>query len=349
MTGLLRPSAGARRLVAWLAAKRPKSLLILTHDHPDPDALASAWALALVAHRVGRTRARIAYGGIVGRRENLTMLESLEVPAYPLKAGDLDAPAIALVDTQPPFRNNRFPFPKRTTPDIVVDHHPRSPDTRARLAVIDTTVGATTTLMAEAMVAAGAPVSRRLATAIVYGIGSETQNLGVETSPRDAAAYTAFLPKASLSALWRIAHPRHPASFFATLSRGIRGAFTWRDVIGVHLRELSTPDRVAHMADFLLTHEGMRWSIVTGRFDGRLHISLRTMSEAVHAGRLLRQLVGGGHRAGGHRMMAGGSVEVGRGAPERVWRRAEDRVVADFLRQRGAADRARPEHPFRET
>ncbi|MBI3297813.1 MAG: DHH family phosphoesterase [Elusimicrobia bacterium] len=348
MTPLLRPSSAARRLVAWLAETAPKRLLILTHDHPDPDALASAWALSLVAQKVARTRVRIAYGGIVGRRENRTMLESLEVPAYPLRPGDLDDGAVALVDTQPPFRNNRFPFPKRRRPDIVVDHHPKSPDTVARLTIIDTTVGATTTLLAEALLAAGVKVPRRLATAIVYGIGSETQNLGRETSPRDAAAYTTFLPKADLNVLWRISNPRRPASFFSHLARGIRGAFVWRDVIGVHLRELPTPDRVAQMADFLLTHERMRWSVVTGRYDGRLHVSLRTSSETTHAGRTLKALLGGGHRAGGHRMIAGGSLEVGHGVPERVWRRAEDGVARAFLRTRGAAAGARPEHPFRE-
>lgn len=344
----LRASSSARRLVAWLAAKAPKRMLVLTHDHPDPDALASAWALSLVAHKVAGTRVRIRYGGIVGRRENRTMLEKLDVPAYPLKAGDLDFGAVALVDTQPPFRNNRFPFPKRRVPDVVIDHHPRSPDTRAHLALIDTSVGATTTILAEALLLAGVRMTGRLATALVYGIGSETQNLGRETSPRDASAYTSVLPKANLNFLWRITNPRRPASFFANLARGIRGTFAWRDIIGVHLRELPTPDRVAQMADFLLTHEGMRWSIVTGRYDGRLHVSLRTTSETVHAGRVLRGVLGGSHRAGGHRMIAGGSLEVGRNASERLWRRAEETVVKSFLRTRGAPPRARPEHPFRE-
>ncbi|MBI5597306.1 MAG: DHH family phosphoesterase [Elusimicrobia bacterium] len=348
MTARVRASAAARRLVAWLAAKAPKRMTVLTHDHPDPDALASAWALALVAHKTAGTKVRIRYGGIVGRRENRTMLEKLDVPAYPLKAGDLDAGLVALVDTQPPFRNNRFPFPKRRRPDIVIDHHPRSPDTQARLAIIDTSAGATTTILAEALVAAGVRVTGRLATAIVYGIGSETQNLGRETSPRDAAAYTSFLPKANLNFLWRITNPRRPASFFSNLARGIRGTFTWKDVIGVHLRELPTPDRVAQMADFLLTHEGMRWSIVTGRYAGRLHVSLRTTSENTHAGRVLRGVLGGGNRAGGHRMIAGGSLEVGQGAPERLWRRAEEAVAKAFLRTRGAARAARPENPFRE-
>ena len=83
---------------------------------------------------------------------------------------------VALVDTQPPFRNNRFP--PRRKPDLIIDHHPRHPDTTADLALIDETVGATTTVLSEALLIAGVKVPRHLATAIVYGIGSETQNLG---------------------------------------------------------------------------------------------------------------------------------------------------------------------------
>lgn len=320
-------------------------MLIATHDHPDPDALASAWALAYLAQSVFRIRSRIAFGGMVGRRENRLMIESLGIPAYPLKRGDLDAKTVVLIDTQPPFRNNRFSIQRRW--DLIIDHHPKHAKTRSELLLIDEGVGATTTMLAEALLEAKAKAPNRLATAIVYGIGSETQNLGREASPRDRAAYLAFVPKANMKALWRIANPPRPASFFQTLSRAITNAFVRKRIIGVHLREVFSPDRVAQMADFLLTHEGMLWSVVTGRYAGKLHISLRTTNASEDAGRLLRRLLGGGNRGGGHRMIAGGSVKIGRGAPEAKWRRAEERVVADFLQSRGTPDPELASFPFR--
>ena len=345
----MKPSYHARKLLRELARRGKKigPLLILTHDHPDPDSMASAWALAHLAKHLCRARTRIAYGGIIGRLENRMMAESLALPAYPLRPGELsDWEHVALVDTQPPFKNNRFPS-RRRRPDIIIDHHPRHAKTEADLALIVEGVGATSTILAEALVAAGIPVPTRLATALVYGIGSETQNLGREAGPRDVKAYQTFWPKANMKALWRISYPRRPAAFFAVLARGIRNAFTCRQVIGVHLGPLSTPDRVAQIADILLTHEKMRWSLVSGRYLGKLHVSLRTTDTGGEAGRLLRSLLGQG-RGGGHGMIAGGSIEVGADATEVRWREAEDKFVAQFLESQGIKEGGPRNYPFRE-
>jgi nanoRNase/pAp phosphatase (c-di-AMP/oligoRNAs hydrolase) len=139
----VKPGFHARRLVKLLKEKgRSLSpLTILTHDHPDPDALASAWALSLLAQGLGKIRSRIVYGGAIGRAENRMMAERLIVPARPLRKGELaGVPHLALIDTQPPFKNNRCP--PRRIPDLIVDHHPRHADTQADLVLIDEAVGA---------------------------------------------------------------------------------------------------------------------------------------------------------------------------------------------------------------
>lgn len=340
----------ARKLLRELErrGKKLSPLLILTHDHPDPDSLASAWALAHLAQHVAKIRARIVYGGIIGRKENRMMAERLMIPASPLRKGELDGyEHVALVDTQPPFRNNRFP--PRRKPDLIIDHHPRHPETGADLILIDETVGATTTMLSESLLLAGVKVSTRLATAIVYGIGSETQNLGREATARDMAAYRAFWPKANMKTLWSISYPKRSAQFFSDLARGTRNAFSARGVLITHLGAITTPDRVAQIADFLLTYEKARWTVVTGRYAGRLHISLRTSDAMGGAGRLLKKILGGGNRGGGHGMIAGGNLEVGLDASEERWREAEETVAAGFLESQGLdsspADRV---YPFRD-
>ncbi len=328
----MKPGFHARRLVKFLREKGKSlsPLTILTHDHPDPDSLASAWALAHLAQHLGKIRSRIVYGGLIGRAENRMMAERLLVPARPLRKGELaGVPHLALVDTQPPFKNNRCP--PRRIPDLIVDHHPRHADTQADLALIDEKVGATTTILVEALVEAGLRVPGRLATGIVYGIGSETQNLGREATSRDMNAYQFFWPKAHMKTLWRISYPQRSEEFFATLARGIRDAFIVGRAVGVHLGAVVSPDSVAQTADFLMTLEKTRWSIVTARYGGRLHVSLRSNDAGAGAGRLLKRLLGGGNRGGGHGMIAGGSLELGADASESSWREAEDKVASDFL------------------
>ncbi|MBI5883326.1 MAG: DHH family phosphoesterase [Elusimicrobia bacterium] len=345
----MKGSFQSRKLVRELQkrGRSLKSLLIMTHDHPDPDSLAGAWALAHLVRHYCRARTRIVYGGMIGRKENRMMAEQLGIPAFPVKAGELsDWPKIALVDTQPPFKNNRFPS-RRRRPEFIVDHHPRHSNTVAECAIIDESAGATTTIIGEALLSSGIVVSRKIATAMVYGIGSETQNLGREATARDMKVYQAFWLKANMRELWRIAYPKRPADFFAILARGIRHAFTAKNVIGVHLGTLTTPDRVAQIADTLLTHEKMRWSIVTGRYGGRLHVSLRTNDPDAEAGRLLRRLLGHG-KGGGHQMIAGGVVDLGPEASEFDWRQAEEKVISEFLETQGLKDAAARIYPFRE-
>ena len=118
------PAPGAPHELLHFLAQRGRELsplLILTHNHPDPDAIASAVALAFLAERLHGVKSRIAYGGIVGRVENQAMVRVLRLPVHPLRDGDLKRYAhVALVDTQPPFQNN--PFPRNKRPTLVVDH-----------------------------------------------------------------------------------------------------------------------------------------------------------------------------------------------------------------------------------
>jgi len=116
--------------------------------------------------------------------------------------------------------------------------------------------------------------------------------------------------------------------------------------VGAHLGEVQTPDSVAQTADFLLTLEKMQWSIVTARYQGRLHVSLRANDPGAGAGRLLKRLLGGGNRGGGHGMIAGGSLELGGQASESDWRAVEDKTVADFLASQGL-DPLERRWPFR--
>src|SRR5262245_38394194 len=103
------PSRSA--LAGFLAAiDRPGPLVILPHDNPDPDALASAAALKYRAATLGEKEARIVLGGIVGRAENRAMLTYLNITLVPVSEVPFNGDtAVALVDTQPGRPNNSLP------------------------------------------------------------------------------------------------------------------------------------------------------------------------------------------------------------------------------------------------
>jgi len=278
----------------FLTNRRDKisSLLILTHDHPDPDSMASAYALQYLAAEKHQIRSRIVYGGEIGRMENQTMKRELKIPIRKLRTRDLEGDAsIALVDTQPPFNNNRFPAKRKA--EIVIDHHPLHKKTNAELIIVREKYGATSTILVKSLLEAGLRIPRPLATALVYAISSETQNLGREASAEDIHAYMQLYPHISTKSLAKIQHPPRSDDYFTTVGRAIHNATVCGRVIGVDLGRIKTPDLVSQIADFLLSCHGKTWSICTGRYQGRLHISLRTSNVKAEAGRILQKLVGG--------------------------------------------------------
>ena len=96
-------SAATRGLLADMlrVLERPGPLVILPHDNPDPDSMASAVTLKYLAHRFLEKDAYIALGGIVGRAENRAMVRYLNIPLVAVADLPLCAPdtAIALVMT----------------------------------------------------------------------------------------------------------------------------------------------------------------------------------------------------------------------------------------------------------
>jgi nanoRNase/pAp phosphatase (c-di-AMP/oligoRNAs hydrolase) len=333
----------ARKLLRLQEAlKGRRKLLVLTHDNPDPDSIASAWILGRIARKLGMPRTVLGYGGIVGRTENRTMIDVLRIPLKPLaqlEVGSFDA--IALVDTQPRAGNNSLPAER--PPDLVFDHHPCRRATRD-IAFYDIReeYGATTTILYEYLEAAELPTDRRIATAVFHAIRSETQNLGREAGRPDAQVFLACFPFVDNQALSRIEHAPLKRGWFAMIDRAIDGTHLYGGIAVTHLGKVDTPDMVAQFADLIVRLEGIDWALCIGRFRSDLLLSIRTNRRRANAGRVIRGIVSGLGTAGGHDMIAGGKVAGGALTAARA-RRVEQLLVRRLLRELGALG-VRPSH-----
>jgi len=288
----------------------PGPIIILPHDNPDPDALASAAALQFLAKQLLEKDSAIALGGIVGRAENRAMLRYLNIQLVPVEESGLEEPdaVIALVDTQPGRRNNSLPA--GITPSIVIDHHPESsPHSDIAFADLRNDYGATATILTEYLMDKRLIVEGKIATALFYGIMAETQDLGRESMTEDTEACHFLYPYTNKRRLAKIENARVPREYFRVFRDAIEEAVIYdRAVISV-LGEVRYPDMVAEVADFLLRLDAAEWSAVIGYYEGALYISLRTTQRDASAGELLQKIIGSDH-AGGHDMIAGGRLEV---------------------------------------
>jgi len=337
----------ARALLHFLARRRRtlSPLLILTHDFPDPDAIASAFALQHLAQSAFGIESKIAYGGIVGRMENRAMVRTLRIRMHRFHPIMLKRHAhVALVDTQAAFKNNPFPGNRKAT--IVLDQHPSDTAPDAVFAVVDSECGATCVLVAQALLQAGADIPARVATALAYGILTDTLDLYRARRADVAQTYLEILHHADMRALARIQNPVRPRKFFSVLGRGIRNAVQYRRLVVTHLGDVDTPDRVSQVAEFLLTYRRAQWCSATGRFRGRLHASLRTIRQDAQAGEVLRDIFDERSEAGGHGPIAGGSCRVGAGAPEEKWVERERGLTERLIGRLRIPAKIEPRKPF---
>lgn len=319
------PDAGpARRLVEFLSGHDPpiERLLILIHDFPDPDGLAAAFALQYLASQLRGIDSKIVYGGVIGRTENKAMVDILKIPVRKIRPSDLKTYRdVALVDTQPGFDNNPFPAARRAT--LVIDQHPSVHEPQAELALIDPQCGATCVIPAQALLLQGLEIPIRVATALAYGILSDTLELYRARRGDIVRTYLDILPSCDMRALARIRNPARSRKFFVTLSEGIKRAQSYYGLIVSHLGVVENPDLVSQMADVLLTYRPVSWSFCTGRYKGKLCVSLRTSRRTGQAGEVLRAIFDNPKDAGGHGSIAGGALRVGRNPTEASWVAAE--------------------------
>lgn len=280
--------------------------LILTHDNPDPDALASASLLKhLLSHAFG-VKATAGYGGLIGRAENREMVRGLKLELSHLRHLRLDQyVAYALVDTQPRTGNNQLP--NNITPDLVFDHHPPR-KTLESVPFVDVRpdYGATASIIAEYLEEADLHVTKADATALIYAIRSETQDFGREFAPPDKKLYDRYYTHVNKRALGKIQNARLPLSYFRTLSEAVQNLLSVENLVVSHVGEVEQPDIVPELADLLIRMEGKTWALVTGRFGDRVYLSIRTTNPRAQAGQLMRRLVGRHGKGGGHGMIAGG-------------------------------------------
>ena len=186
------------------ATAGPGPVLILTHDNPDPDALASGMALSTLLKAAWNIPSRLVYSGLVARAENQAVLKHLTPDWEHVDAltGLEQYSALALVDTQPTAGNNRLP--PEIVPSIVIDHHYPLREALNAVPYVDVRpeAAATVTLLFAYLQAAGIRPDPALATAMFYGLHTDTRGLSRGASPADEAVYIELLAHVWIGPGW---------------------------------------------------------------------------------------------------------------------------------------------------
>lgn len=288
-------------------------VLILTHSYPDPDALASGMALSELLNITWGIPSRLIYSGVVARAENRAMLHLL-TPKWEHREEELEFDsysAVALVDTQPGAGNNNFPIERSV--DIVIDHHNPIRDHSHTVAFADIRpdVGASVTMLYQYFNAAGITPGAILATAMFYGLHTDTLGLARGISVADEIVYFNLLGLLDRRKLVQVEQAGLSRMYFKAFTSGLRAARIYGKVVISDLGSMHRPDLAGEMADVLIRLDTARVALCCGTHRKVLYFSLRTKSFNKDAGIIAQALAEGYGNAGGHGTLAGGQVPLG--------------------------------------
>jgi nanoRNase/pAp phosphatase (c-di-AMP/oligoRNAs hydrolase) len=298
-----------RRVVEIRTLLEPREkIAILLQPDPDPDGIACGYALRALLGRKSPTAPLVSFGE-VKRPENRAMVQALGLEVRTIDPADLDEfDGLALVDVQPTVFGESPPARVRSV-DVVIDHHPERSGYEAVIRDIRPSYGATATMLTEYIRASDFEIRPRLATALVYGIKSDTQLLGRETSSHDIAAFAWLHTLHSPALLRRIERPALPADGLKALGRALSATSVAE---GIHLLVLGRvrEDVIPQVADLGLQAENAEWAIAAGLVGSDLVFSVRNVGYVRAAGDVVRAVVDGLGVGGGHRSMAKGIIPL---------------------------------------
>ena len=263
----------------------------------DPDSMASALALRRLLWRKV-SHVLIYHVNRIKRTDNLAFTSLLKVEQKHIrymKRATINRWAI--VDSQPQHREEfgGIPF------DIVIDHHPALPTSRAPFVDIREKYGATSTMMTEYLRAARIVPSGRLATALFCGIKTDTDNFIRECLPGDLNSFRYLHAFVNMNIIKKIESSEITKKTLSKFRLAMERLTFLDDIAYVHMERVDNPDILVILADFFLKLAEANWSIVSGVYDAKLIVVIRNATFRGDAGNVAQKLFGPwGGSAGGH-------------------------------------------------
>ena len=274
-------------------------VLIMLHNEPDPDAMASGLALRNILRRTKTTAIIGAIQGVT-RPENVRMINLLDIHVETITPATVtEYDRVAMVDVQPHYFGGLV-----DRVDLVIDHHPEQPGYTTVFKDIRPDYGSTSTILTEHLRAVDANISERTATAMLYAIKSDTLFFNRQTNRVDLEAFSYLYPLADAAMIRKMEGAEITIERLDYVLKAHRGGALADQVFCAFIGVTPREDFITYVADFFLQLENVKWTVVAGIVNDSLIVSVRNLGYTKNAGEFVRRFFAGIGSAGGHRAMA---------------------------------------------
>src|SRR6267143_5777769 len=280
-------------------------VLIMLHNDPDPDAMASGLALRNVLRRNKNTAIIGAIQGVT-RPENLRMVNLLDIHVEAITPESLkEYERVAMVDVQPHYFGGLI-----DRVDLVIDHHPEQPGYSVVFKDIRADYGSTSTILTEHLRSVDVNISERTATAMLYAIKSDTLFFNRQANRVDLDAFSYLYPLADAAMIRKMEGAEITIDRLEYVLKAKQNGRIVEQVFCSFIGASPREDFIPYVADFYLQLEAVKWTIVVGIVNDSLVMSVRNLGYSRNAGEFVKRWFADIGSAGGHRAMAKAVVPI---------------------------------------
>ena len=265
-------------------------------------------ALEFFLKKAKKVKTTVAYGGEIGRSENLNMIDLLNIKIKPLKdVKQKKFNKIAMVETYPGGNNQ---FSEEIMPSIVIDHHPQKKKYAADYSDVRKDIGANSTILTEYFIYSRYKMNKKIATALLYAIKTDTMSLNRGSTANDIEAFSYLYTKADINLLKKIEQPSLSPDEFDAFGKAVQNKKIIKNAFFSEIGKVDDREIIPQIADFCLTREGIKLSVIFGFLNGDIVISMRNRDNRKNAGKILIKAFEGIGTAGGHKSMAAAVIKL---------------------------------------
>ena len=304
----------ASTLVNVIKESNDKEVAIFLQDNPDPDAIASGLTLKRIC-KFCDVESSIYYGGTISHQKNRALVNLLDINLINIKTKEevvkavKSAGKIALIEASIPSKNNILPL--EVTPNLIFDHHQIDiSSVKGDFVDIQPEIGATATMMTKYIRQLNIKPDVSLATALLYGIRTDTKEFTRNTTLDDFEAAGYLSPLVDTTVMSQLEFPPMRLETLDIIGRAIRNKRIRGSYLVSFVDFISDRDALPQAAEMMLQLEGVYTVLVFGINGDKVQLSARSSDTRVNLG-LILQSAFGELNSGGHATMAAGSINLG--------------------------------------
>ena len=294
-------------ILVRLLKDAPDEIFLQPHNVPDPDAIASCLGLHYLLAQKG-LETKIVYDHEIEKSNALKMLELFNVPMIPAREaytlGEEDW--AVLVDAQK-GNANRTNLP--TDEVAVIDHHEYRGNMGYRFEDVRPDIGSCSAIITEYFFENNITPPSIVATALLYGILMDTDNLSRGVNSLDIEMFYRLYALADIAYVAELRgneismdDVNHFAAAFKTVEIYDELGFVRLPQVGDSL--------LGAASDIILSVAGINIVVAYAVRDNGVKLSVRSINKKIKANDLVRNLVIDVGVGGGHDHMAGGFIPV---------------------------------------